>query len=158
MPSAVLGHLIAVVAVTIAHPQVCSDFRLTSAFAHSRTGRPAPLSARAAQGARALQVAGWPVWHRAHADAGGPNMKVDRLCMRYNSVQLSMCLRSRHLENGNFLRTISIVSEMLLARQTAAVSRCVSELHGKKYRILEIYVFAAWKPVLTCRGGLQGQR
>ena len=27
------------------------------------------------------------------------------------------------------------------ARQTAAVSRCVSELHGKKYRILEIYVF-----------------
>ena len=43
-------------------------------------------------------------------------------------------------------------------RQTAAVSRCVSELHGKKYRILEIYVFAAWKPVLTCRGGLQGQR
>ena len=44
------------------------------------------------------------------------------------------------------------------ARQTAAVSRCVSELHGKKYRILEIYVFAAWKPVLTCRGGLQGQR
>ena len=44
------------------------------------------------------------------------------------------------------------------ARQTAAVSRYVSELHGKKYRILEIYVFAAWKPVLTCRGGLQGQR
>ena len=44
------------------------------------------------------------------------------------------------------------------ARQTAAVSRCVSELHGKKYRILEIYVFAAWKPVFTCRGGLQGQR
>ena len=44
------------------------------------------------------------------------------------------------------------------ARQTAAVSRCVSELHGKKYRILEIYVFAARKPVLTCRGGLQGQR
>ena len=43
-------------------------------------------------------------------------------------------------------------------RQTAAVSRCVSELHGKKYRILEIYVFAAWKPVFTCRGGLQGQR
>ena len=44
------------------------------------------------------------------------------------------------------------------ARQTAAVSRCVSELHGKKYRILEIYVFAAWKPVFTCRGGLQGQQ
>ena len=27
------------------------------------------------------------------------------------------------------------------ARQTAAVSRCVSELHGKKYRILEIYMY-----------------
>ena len=24
----------------------------------------------------------------------------------------------------------------------------------KKYRILEIYVFAAWKPVFTSRGGL----
>ena len=34
-------------------------------------------------------------------------------------------------------------------RQTAAVSRCVSELHGKKYRILEIYPFAARKPVRT---------
>ena len=43
-------------------------------------------------------------------------------------------------------------------QQTAAVSRCVSELHGKKYRILEIYPFAARKPVRTCRGGLQGQR
>ena len=32
----------------------------------------------------------------------------------------------------------------------------------KKYRILEIYVFAAWKPVLTSRGSLKyrdsGQR
>ena len=139
----------------IARRLSCSDFRLTSAFAHSRTGRPAPLSVRAAQGARALAVAGWPVWHRAHADAGGSNMKVDRLGMRYNSAQLSMCLRSRHLENGNFLRTSDSQRD---ARQTAAVSRCVSELHGKKYRILEIYVFAAWKPVFTCRGGLQGQR
>ena len=43
-------------------------------------------------------------------------------------------------------------------RQTAAVSRCVSELHGKKYRILEIYPFAARKPVRTCPRGLQGQR
>ena len=38
----------------IARAVSCSDFRLTSAFAHSRTGRPAPLSVRAAQGARAI--------------------------------------------------------------------------------------------------------
>ena len=33
-----------------------------------------------------------------------------------------------------------------------------TELHGKKYRILEIYPFAARKPVRTCRGGLQEER
>ena len=60
-----------------------------------------------------LQEAGWPVWRRAHADAGGPNMKVDRIGTLSNSYVCTRCLRARHLENGNFLRKTPLVSEKL---------------------------------------------
>ena len=83
-------------------------------------------------------------------------MKVDRIGTLYNSYLYTGYLRGLHIENVIHSRkTPEALCEL---RQTAVVSRCVSELHGKKYRILEIYPFAAREPVRTCSRGLQGQR
>ena len=85
-------------------------------------------------------------------------MKVDRIGTLYNSPIYTRYLRGLHIENVIHSRKTSEQRALCELRQTAAVSRCVSDLHGKKYRILEIYPFAARKPVGTCPRGLQGQR
>ena len=100
----------------IARRVSCSDFRLASHVSHSRTERHLSLASQhavAADVVQILQEAGWPVWRRAHADAGGPNMKVDRIGTLSNSYVCTRCLRAQHLENGNFLRKTPLVSEKL---------------------------------------------
>ena len=67
-------------------------------------------------------------------------MKVDRIGTLYNSPLYTRCLCTRHIENVIHSRKTPS-SLRAPRRQTAAgaVSRCASELHGKEYRILEIY-------------------
>ena len=118
---------------------------LTSISARRRRRRGPDLArgwmASMAQGARGC---GW-----SKHESGPHRHPLQLLCLH----QVPPCATSRERVPPRVKRL-----SQREARQTAAVSRCVSELHGKKYRILEIYVFAARKPVLTCRGGLQGQR
>ena len=77
--------------------------------------------------------------------------KVDRVGTLYNSPLYTMrCLRARHIEI--VIHSRKTPSSSLRARAVEpdchGESGCVvSELHGKKYRILEIYPFAAWNSV-----------
>ena len=147
-----------VVAVLIAHRTPCSDFRLTSHVSHNRTERALQLASQHVVAGVAVLVL--PELSSSHVPQGaivcgwsqhesGPHR---------HSLQLSSLHkvppRPIHIENVIHSRK----TPRCELRRTAAVSRCVSDLHEKKYTIFEIYPFAARKPVRTCPRGLQGQR
>ena len=146
---------------TIPRAVSCSDFRLASHVSHSRTERHLSLASQhavAADERRGPDLArGWMA--SMAQGARGCGWSKHESGPHRHSLQL-LCLHqvpARATSRERELPTCTPTSQRE-ARQTAAVSRCVSELHGKKYRILEVYVFAARKPVPTCRGALQGQR
>ena len=150
------GHIVWIVAALIARAVSCSDFRIrvpvrsqphrtsSSTKCSSRARRSGACSGWMASVAQGARGCGWS------KHESGPALHALQLCS-IEYVPPNPACRER-------VATAVHADSQRDVRQTAAVSRCVSELHGKKYRILEIYVFAAWKPVLTCRGGLQGQR
>ena len=59
---------------------------------------------------------------------------------------------STHVQDARLLCDMARHMRASDVGETTAVGRCVSEVHGNKYNILEIYVFSARKSVLTCHG------
>ena len=76
-----------------------------------------------------LQEAGWPVCRRAHADAGGPNMKVDRIGTLSNSYVCTRCLCVRHIANSRRRQTSLRASERL-PRWVGVCRKCMETSIG----------------------------
>lgn len=83
-------------------------------------------------------------------------MKVDRVSTLYK--HFLCCLQARPIATSrdrvpaSTSRTAVDAKHLCELRQISAVSRCVSEVHEEKYRILEIYYpLAARKPIFTSR-------
>ena len=84
---------------------------------------------------------------RERAYAGSPSMKVDRIGTLHNSYLCTRCLRVRHLANG--FNSRRLLCEL---HQTAAVGRCVSEVHGPRDLCIccqETRPYMPWRPTGT---------